>query len=115
MVFVTTEDGTEHRLFDSFLAEIPFTTSDFIGLTVEEALALKGRRDRQYLQDGSIPARIRVRGRTIRGWLSMQGQEDLYLNFQPVRATSPWPEGLCLGGGTRPEGCVPPPICTVYW
>jgi hypothetical protein len=49
-VFATFEDGTEKKLFDYYPDEISFTTREFIKLTEEEARALKGRKDRQYLR-----------------------------------------------------------------
>jgi hypothetical protein len=50
VVYVTTEDGAEQRLFDYFPDEISFKPEDFIGLTVDEARSLKFQRDLKYLK-----------------------------------------------------------------
>ena len=49
-VVATFEDGTEKKLFEFYSDEISFTIKEFIGLTEEEARALKGKKDRQYLR-----------------------------------------------------------------
>tara|TARA_B100000700_G_scaffold101336_1_gene114208 strand:- start:664 stop:879 length:216 start_codon:yes stop_codon:yes gene_type:complete len=43
-------DGTETRLFDYFRDEIAFSAREFIGKTKADALALKFKRDRNYLR-----------------------------------------------------------------
>lgn len=40
----------EHYLFDYYPDEISFTSNEFIGLTMEQARELKGKKDRIYLQ-----------------------------------------------------------------
>lgn len=42
--------GQEEELFEYYPDEISFRPEEFIGLTKEEARALKGKKDRQYLQ-----------------------------------------------------------------
>jgi hypothetical protein len=49
-VFATTEDGREQRLFEFYPDEISFTPNEFIGLTIEEAKRLKGKKDLNYLK-----------------------------------------------------------------
>ena len=49
-VFVTLDDGSEHRLFSFYPDEISFESADFIGLTIREAHALKARRDIDFLR-----------------------------------------------------------------
>jgi len=49
-VWVTLEDGQEQRLFDYYPDEIAFEAAEFVGLTVREAVALKFRKDRDYLR-----------------------------------------------------------------
>ena len=48
-VFVTLEDGKEQFLFEYYPDEISFTANEFIGLTIEEARTLKGKKDREFL------------------------------------------------------------------
>ena len=49
-VFVKLEgDDNEQLLFEYYPDEISFTSTEFIGLTVEEARSLKGKKDREYL------------------------------------------------------------------
>ena len=48
-VFVTLEDGKEQFLFEYYPYEISFTANEFIGLTIEEARTLKGKKDREFL------------------------------------------------------------------
>lgn len=43
-------EDTEQDLFDYYPDEISFHASEFIGLTIEQARSLKGKKDRQYLQ-----------------------------------------------------------------
>lgn len=40
----------EQLLFEFYPDEISFTESEFIGLTIEEAKTLKGKKDRNYLK-----------------------------------------------------------------
>jgi len=49
-VHVTTEDGKEQMLFEYYPDEISFKSDEFVGLTLDEARTLKGKKDRQYLQ-----------------------------------------------------------------
>jgi hypothetical protein len=49
-VHVTYEDGTKQKLFRFYPDEISFQPSEFIGLTIEQALDLYQRKDVQYLQ-----------------------------------------------------------------
>jgi hypothetical protein len=49
-VWVTLKGGHEERLFDYYPDEITFAPSEFIGLTISEARALKLRKDRDFLQ-----------------------------------------------------------------
>lgn len=48
--WVTLEDGTETKAFDSYPDEITITAEELIGRTLEECRALKHARDRAYLQ-----------------------------------------------------------------
>lgn len=50
-VFVTTEDGTEVELFSYYPDELTFTEDEFLGLTVEEARALRHRKDVDFLRE----------------------------------------------------------------
>lgn len=43
-------NGVEQKLFDYYPDEISFSSNEFIGLTLEEARALKGAKDRAYLR-----------------------------------------------------------------
>ena len=49
-VTVTMEDGTTADLFDCYPDEISFAPSEFAGLTVSEAYALKQKKDVAYLR-----------------------------------------------------------------
>jgi hypothetical protein len=49
-VFVTTEDGVEHFLYQYYPDEISFTESEFIGLTLQECGALYTKKDLAYLR-----------------------------------------------------------------
>ncbi len=49
-VFVTTEDGTEHFLYQYYPDEISFTESELIGLTLEECGRLYTEKDLRYLR-----------------------------------------------------------------
>ena len=49
-VYVTTEDGKEHYLFNYYPDEISFTEKEFVGLTLDEARGLKFKKDKTYLQ-----------------------------------------------------------------
>ena len=49
-VIATLEDGTEQMLFEYYPDEISFTPSEFVGLTIAEAIHLKFVKDRNYLQ-----------------------------------------------------------------
>ncbi len=49
-VFATMEDGSEVRVFDFYPDELSFSPEEFIGLTVQEARNLKGKKDRAYLR-----------------------------------------------------------------
>ena len=49
-VTVELEDGTEHTLFSYYPDEISFTPEEFIGLSIEEAKALKRKKDVAFLK-----------------------------------------------------------------
>lgn len=49
-VWVTYEDGKEQLLFEYYPDEISFTPSEFIGLRRSEAIHLKFKKDKAYLQ-----------------------------------------------------------------
>lgn len=49
-VWVTFEDGTEKLIFWYYPDEISFRPEEFIGLTEEEALSLKTKKDVAYLK-----------------------------------------------------------------
>jgi len=49
-IYVTTEDNTEHFLFQYYPDEISFTPNEFIGLTLEEGKDLKRKKDLKYIQ-----------------------------------------------------------------
>lgn len=49
-VWVTYEDNKEQMLFEYYPDEISFTPSEFVGLTRSEAIHLKFKKDKAYLQ-----------------------------------------------------------------
>jgi hypothetical protein len=49
-VHVTTEDGTEHKLFSYYPDELSFRPQEFIGLTIAEAHQLRHKKDVAYLR-----------------------------------------------------------------
>lgn len=49
-VHVTTEDGTEQKLFEYYPDEISFNVEEFVGLTIAEAKDLKRKKDVAYLR-----------------------------------------------------------------
>jgi len=49
-VVVTMDNGKSQDLFEYYPDEISFTPSEFIGLTIDEARALKGKKDLNYLK-----------------------------------------------------------------
>lgn len=49
-VIATLEDGSVQMLFEYYPDEISFTPSEFVGLTIAEAIHLKFVKDRNYLQ-----------------------------------------------------------------
>jgi hypothetical protein len=49
-VYVTMEDGTNAWLFEFYPDEISFKAEEFIGLTVDEAHALKTKKDIKFIQ-----------------------------------------------------------------
>lgn len=49
-VYVDTENAISQYLFSYYPDEIQFTPEEFIGLTIEEAHALKTKKDIAYLQ-----------------------------------------------------------------
>jgi len=49
-VYATTDDGQECFLFEYYPDEISFTPSEFVGLDLEQATNLKGKKDRAYLR-----------------------------------------------------------------
>lgn len=46
-------EDTEQLLFKYYPDEIRFEPSEFVGLTIDEALTLKGRKDRAFLRSDS--------------------------------------------------------------
>lgn len=50
IVTVTHEDGTSEEIFSYYPDEISFTSAELIGLTREEAIDLKRRKDIAYLR-----------------------------------------------------------------
>jgi hypothetical protein len=51
-VMVTLEGETDEKeLFQFYPDEIDFNSNEFIGLTEDEARALKGKKDKHYLQN----------------------------------------------------------------
>ena len=49
-VWVTYEDGKEQMLFEYYPDEISFSPQDFVGLTRSQAIHLKFKKDKAYLQ-----------------------------------------------------------------
>lgn len=49
-VWVTYEDGKSELLFEYYPDEISFTPNEFVGMTRSEAVYLKFRKDKVYLQ-----------------------------------------------------------------
>jgi len=49
-VWVTYEDGKEQMLFEYYPDEISFSPQDFVGLTRSQAVHLKFKKDKAYLQ-----------------------------------------------------------------
>jgi hypothetical protein len=49
-VWVTYEDNKEQMLFEYYPDEISFTPNEFIGMTRSEAVHLKFKKDKAYLQ-----------------------------------------------------------------
>ncbi len=49
-VYVTLENNTEQALFEYYPDEISFRPNEFIGLTLDEARSLKGKKDLAYLK-----------------------------------------------------------------
>lgn len=49
-VWVTYEDGEEEMLFDYYPDEISFHPGEFIGLTRDQAISLRHRKDVEYLR-----------------------------------------------------------------
>jgi hypothetical protein len=49
-VWVTVEGGAEEKLFEYYPDEISFTAAEFVGLTIDEARALKFNKDRGILR-----------------------------------------------------------------
>lgn len=49
-VMATFDDGQTTELFEFYPDEISFSSSEFIGLTEDEARSLKFKKDKQYLQ-----------------------------------------------------------------
>ena len=49
-VWVTYEDKKEQYLFEYYPDEISFTPQEFVGLTRSEAIHLKFKKDKAYLQ-----------------------------------------------------------------
>jgi hypothetical protein len=49
-VKVTYEDGSTETLFEFYPDELSFSASEFVGLTREEAMALRHKKDVSYIQ-----------------------------------------------------------------
>jgi hypothetical protein len=49
-VYVTMEDGNEHLLFEYYPDEISFTSKEFVGLTLTQAIILKRKKDIDFLK-----------------------------------------------------------------
>ena len=49
-VYITLENEVEEFLYEYYPDEISFTTSQFIGLTKDEAIHLKFVKDKRFLQ-----------------------------------------------------------------
>ena len=49
-VYITLENEVEEFLYEYYPDEISFTTSEFIGLTKDEAIHLKFVKDKRFLQ-----------------------------------------------------------------
>jgi len=49
-VWVTYENGKEQMLFEYYPDEIRFSPNEFVGLTRSEAIHLKFKKDKAYLQ-----------------------------------------------------------------
>jgi hypothetical protein len=49
-VIATYEDGSKEQLFEFYPDEISFSADEFVGLTREEAMALKCDKDKEYLR-----------------------------------------------------------------
>ena len=49
-VHVVYEDGSKEKLFEFYPDEISFSESEFIGLTRDEAVHLKFKKDKNFLQ-----------------------------------------------------------------
>lgn len=54
-IVATFSDGSVRRLFTYFPDEISFLPSEFVGMTEDEARALKAKKDTVYLSRGYIP------------------------------------------------------------
>jgi hypothetical protein len=52
VVNVVMSNGDNQRLFSYYPDEISFSESEFIGLTVAEAMSLRSRKDVAYIQGG---------------------------------------------------------------
>lgn len=55
VVTATFEDGSTRELFSYFPDEISFLPGEFVGLTEDEARALKAKKDSVYLLGGYVP------------------------------------------------------------
>jgi hypothetical protein len=55
VITATFSDGTTKQLFSYFPDEISFLPSELVGLTEEEARALKAKKDAVYLKGGHRP------------------------------------------------------------
>lgn len=53
-VTVTYDDDTTEELFTFYPDELHFTADEFVGLTREQALALRSERDRAYLRNSTL-------------------------------------------------------------
>lgn len=50
IVSVEYDDGTSERLFEYYHDELSFSENEFIGLTRDEAYALKQKKDKEFLK-----------------------------------------------------------------
>ena len=59
-VTATFSDGSVKKLFSYLPDATSFASSELVGMTEDEARALKARKDAEYLTDGYVPLRYRT-------------------------------------------------------